>query len=116
MRRLDERARCAHGRLFVPVTINGMATEGLLDSGATLDFIRQVKPDAIIHLAAISGGIGLSIKHPASMLRDNVLLNFNVIEAARLCGVKKTVMTLTTGMYPPDAPLPLTEPAPFKTA
>ncbi|WP_136514974.1 NAD-dependent epimerase/dehydratase family protein [Geomonas edaphica] len=81
----------------------------LLDSGATLDFIRQVKPDAIIHFAAISGGIGLSIKHPASILRDNVLLNFNVIEAARLYGVKKTVMTLTTGMYPPDAPLPLKE-------
>ena len=81
----------------------------LLDRNETVAFVEQVKPDAIIHLAAISGGIGLSLKHPASMLRDNVLLNFNILEAARLCNVQKIVMTLTTGMYPPDAPLPLTE-------
>jgi GDP-L-fucose synthase len=81
----------------------------LLDREATIQFVKSLQPDAIIHWAAVSGGIGLSMKHPASMLRDNVLLNFNVLEAARLCRVQKVVMTLTTGMYPHDAALPLKE-------
>jgi GDP-L-fucose synthase len=90
-------------------TFIGSKECNLLDRSATAAFVESLKPDAIIHFAAISGGIGLSMKHPASMLRDNVLLNFNILEAARMSGVKKTVMTLTTGMYPPDAPLPLKE-------
>ncbi|EKD82349.1 MAG: hypothetical protein ACD_39C01350G0007, partial [uncultured bacterium] len=76
---------------------------------ATYQYIDRCRPDAILHLAAVSGGIGLSIKHPATMLRDNVLMAIGVLEAARKCGVKKTVMTLTAGMYPSNAPLPLKE-------
>lgn len=90
-------------------TFIGSKECNLLDRERTLAFVKELQPDAIIHFAAISGGIGLSMKYPATLLRDNVLLNFNVLEAARLCGVAKTVMTLTTGMYPPDAPLPLKE-------
>jgi GDP-L-fucose synthase len=81
----------------------------LTDAAATLSLVEREKADAILHFAAVSGGIGLSLKHPASMLRDNVLMTFSVLEAARKCQVKKTVMTLTTGMYPPNAPLPLKE-------
>lgn len=75
----------------------------------TIIKIKKINPDAIIHLAAKSGGIGLSRKFQASMLRDISLMNISVLEAARLNKVKKTIMTLTTGMYPPDAPLPLKE-------
>jgi GDP-L-fucose synthase len=75
----------------------------------TLAFFEMLKPDGIIHLAAVSGGIGLSLKHQGSMLRDNVFMNLSVMEAARKIGVRKLVMALTTGMYPPNAPLPLTE-------
>jgi len=73
------------------------------------EYIEGIAPDAILHLAAVSGGIGLSMKHQASMLRDNVMMTFSVLEAARRAGVRKTLMTLTTGMYPPAAPLPLRE-------
>ena len=75
----------------------------------TLECFYAHNPDGIIHLAAVSGGIGLSMKHQGSMLRDNILLNTNVLEAARSLNIKKLVMTLTTGMYPPSAPLPLNE-------
>lgn len=81
----------------------------LTDAAKTLSIVTKHKPDAILHLAAVSGGIGLSMKHPATMLRDNVLMTFSVLEAARQCNVKKLVMTLTTGMYPANAPLPLKE-------
>lgn len=74
-----------------------------------LKYAESLRPDAIIHLAAVSGGIGLSTKHPATLLRDNVLMDMNVLEAARILGVQKTVMTLSTGMYPANVPNPILE-------
>lgn len=81
----------------------------LTDAEATLRFVERSGADAILHLAAVSGGIGLSLKHQGSMLRDNVMMTFSILEAARKLGIRKTLMTLTTGMYPPNAPLPLRE-------
>ncbi|MBI2265959.1 MAG: NAD-dependent epimerase/dehydratase family protein [Armatimonadetes bacterium] len=78
-------------------------------SRESLRFFKAHKPDGILHFAAVSGGIQYTSKYPATMLRDNLLMNFNVLEAARLLGVGKTVMTLSAGMYPPDAPIPLRE-------
>jgi GDP-L-fucose synthase len=75
----------------------------------TLSFVGRCGPDAIIHTAALAGGIQYSKKYPATLLRDNVLMNFNVLEAARLKGVQKTIMTLSTGMYPANAPDPIKE-------
>lgn len=102
--------RAAHGEYpdsaFVFLTSRDC---DLTDAAATLEMVKRSEADAILHLAAVSGGIGLSLQHQASMLRDNVLITFSVLEAARKAGVAKTVMTLTTGMYPPDAPLPLRE-------
>lgn len=81
----------------------------LTDADKTHEIVASYCPDAIMHIAAVSGGIGLSMKKPATMLRDNTLMTFSVLEAARLCSVKKTIMTLTTGMYPSDTPLPIKE-------
>ena len=75
----------------------------------TINFVKKVNPDALIHFAAISGGIGLLMKKHATILRDISLMNISVLEAARINKIKKTIMTLTTGMYPSDASLPLDE-------
>ncbi len=81
----------------------------LTNRDETFEYLRSCKPDAIIHLAALSGSISLSSKHPATMLRDNVLMNLYILEAARIFGVEKVVMTLTSGMYSTDAPIPIKE-------
>lgn len=75
----------------------------------TLRFVKKHQPDAILHTAARAGGIQYSQKYPATLLRDNVLMNLNILEAGRLCNVKKIIMTLSAGMYPVDAPIPLRE-------
>lgn len=75
----------------------------------TVEFVRRLGPDAIVHTAALAGGIQYSMGHPATLLRDNVLQNLAVLEAARLAGVKKTILTLSTGMYAADAPIPIRE-------
>ena len=81
----------------------------LRDPAATRRHIGEFKPDSIVHLAAVSGGVALSRARPATLLRDNVLIALSVMEAARELSVGKLVMTLSVGMYPPDAPLPLKE-------
>lgn len=75
----------------------------------TQKFISDTSPHAIFHFAAIAGGIQFSSTHHATMLRDNTLMTFSVLEAARKAGVKKVILTLSAGMYPEDAPLPLSE-------
>lgn len=81
----------------------------LRDQMATQALFQEHEPYGVLHLAAVSGGIGLSMRHPASLLRDNTLITLSIMEAARICEVQKLVMTLTTGMYPENAPLPLNE-------
>jgi GDP-L-fucose synthase len=75
----------------------------------TINFIKLHKVEYIINFAAVSGGIGLSINHQASLLRDNALININILEASVQCKVKKLILCLTTGMYPEKAALPLKE-------
>lgn len=74
-----------------------------------LKFVENLRPDAIIQLAAVCGGVGLSMKYPARVLRDNVLMDINILDAARANGVKKTVMSLSTGMYPACVDNPIRE-------
>lgn len=81
----------------------------VLDFEGTKAYLEKHKPDAIIHFAAISGGVKLTIDHPASVMRDNVLMSFNVAEAARLTNKPKVVMTLSAALYPLNIPLPMKE-------
>lgn len=94
------------GRRFV---FSGSQDCNLCDLSSVRSFLAKHKFDAILHLAAVAGGVGYSKKIPATMLRDNVLMNTCVVEAARLEKVEKTLLTLSTGMYPAKAPNPLRE-------
>lgn len=73
------------------------------------ELLLSINPKYIIHLAAISGGIGLSANSQASLLRDNMLMAINIADAAVKVGATKTIFTLSAGMYPEDAKLPITE-------
>jgi len=75
----------------------------------TIEFIKNIKPFGILHLAGSGGGIGRSYNKHASILRDNVYMTFNVLEGARLAKTKKIILTMSTGMYPKKARIPLQE-------
>ncbi len=94
------------GREFI---YSGSKDCDLTNVGAVNAFVQKHTPDAILHFAAKAGGIGKSISSPATLFRENLAMNLNVVEAARLFGVKKVVMTLSVGMYPEHAPIPLKE-------
>ena len=76
----------------------------------TKKFFNDHNFDGIIHLAAISGGVGLSgPKYQASLLRDNVLMLFNILDIAAEKKIKKILLTLSSGMYSPNSPMPYKE-------
>lgn len=65
--------------------------------------------DLVIHLAAKVGGIGFNQKYPAELFFDNAIMGIQIIEAARLAGVKKCVILGTVCAYPKFTPVPFRE-------
>jgi GDP-L-fucose synthase len=65
--------------------------------------------NSIIHCAAKVGGVGGNMNFKGEFFYDNIMMNTNIIEAARLFGVKKLVSFLSTCVFPSDVDYPLTE-------
>ena len=90
--------------------INGKKDLDLRSQKEVSDFFSQNKLKGIIHLAAISGGMGFSgPKFQATLLRDNILMLFNILDNAYKFQIKKTLVVLSSGMYPPNADMPYRE-------
>lgn len=66
-------------------------------------------PDLVIHLAAVVGGIGANRANPGKYFYDNLMMGVQLIEEARLRGVKKFVATGTICAYPKFTPAPFKE-------
>jgi GDP-L-fucose synthase len=76
------------------------------------DILRMLdvaKPDVIIHLAAVAGGIGANMAKPGRYFYDNAIMGIQLIEEARLAGVGKFVALGTVCAYPKFAPVPFRE-------
>lgn len=65
--------------------------------------------DIVIHLAARVGGIGFNQKYPGTLFYDNIMMGAQLMEAARLAGVKKFVQVGTVCSYPKYTPVPFKE-------
>ena len=66
-------------------------------------------PKHVVHLAAKVGGINANMKSLGDFYRENILINTNVLEAARTSNVEKVVSLLSTCVYPDETRYPLTE-------
>lgn len=65
--------------------------------------------DIVIHLAGRVGGIGFNQKYPGMLFYNNIMIGAQLIEAARLEGVKKFVQIGTVCSYPKYTPAPFKE-------
>ncbi|MDN4619420.1 GDP-L-fucose synthase [Paenibacillus sp. PsM32] len=72
-------------------------------------FFEQEKIDYVFLAAAKVGGIAANNDFPADFIRDNLLIQTNVIDAAHFNGVKKLLFLGSTCIYPKFAPQPLKE-------
>jgi GDP-L-fucose synthase len=71
--------------------------------------LSESKPEVIIHLAAVCGGIGANQKRPAEFFYDNLAMGMNLIDAANVVGVKKFIQVGTVCSYPKHCPVPFRE-------
>jgi len=71
--------------------------------------LHDTKPDLIIHLAAIVGGIGANQQNPGRFFYDNLMMGAQLIEQARVSNVRKFVAVGTVCAYPKFTPVPFRE-------
>jgi GDP-L-fucose synthase len=67
------------------------------------------RPDVIIHLAAVVGGIGANRENPGRFFYENAIMGIELIEAARIAGIGKFVTIGTVCAYPKFTPVPFHE-------
>jgi GDP-L-fucose synthase len=90
------------------------ATHGeldLLDQSATNEWMSKTKIDAIFLAAAKVGGIMANSTRPAEFIYENLVVETNVIEAARRTGVEKLLFLGSSCIYPRLAEQPMHEEA-----
>ena len=81
----------------------------LIEKADIVRMLQDSKPDLVIHLAAVVGGIGHNQKNPGKFFYDNLMMGVQLIEQSRLGGVKKFLATGTVCAYPKFTPVPFKE-------
>ena len=79
----------------------------------TMDGIEKMfaafQPEVIFHLAAVVGGIGANKVNPGSFFYQNAIMGIQLIEAARIHRVEKTIVAGSICSYPKFTPVPFKE-------
>jgi GDP-L-fucose synthase len=81
----------------------------LLEQARVRQLIADVRPEIVLHLAALSGGILANKEYPADFAYQNLAINTSVLHESWQGGVKKFVTLIGGCSYPADAPNPIRE-------
>jgi GDP-L-fucose synthase len=71
--------------------------------------LARHRPDVVIHLAAVVGGIEANRRNPGRFFYDNAVMGVLLMEEARRAGVGKFVTVGTICSYPKHTPVPFRE-------
>ena len=96
---------CGAQSVFVPRS----ATYDLRTGGGVAHALADARPDLVIHLAAVVGGIGANRANPGRFFYDNAVMGIELMEQSRLSGVSKFVQIGTVCSYPKFTPVPFRE-------
>lgn len=91
-----------------PVVLRSAEVD-LTRQAPTEDYLANLAPDIVVHLAAEVGGIGANRDNPGRYFFANATMGINLIEAARQVGVEKFVQVGTVCAYPKFTPVPFQE-------
>jgi GDP-L-fucose synthase len=101
--------RALHARGFRDVIVRTHDELDLTEQRDVREFFAAQQPEAVIMAAARVGGIYANSARPAAFIRDNLLMQDNVIDAAHKAGVAKFVFLGSSCIYPKMAPQPIKE-------
>jgi GDP-L-fucose synthase len=71
--------------------------------------LERERPEVVVHLAAVVGGIGANRRQPGSFFYKNLMMGVQLVEAARESGVEKFLAVGTICSYPKFTPVPFKE-------
>ena len=91
------------------VIVPRSADYDLRDRDAIVRLLDAARPDIVLHLAAVVGGIGANQDNPGRFFYDNAIMGIQLIEMARQMGVQKFVAAGTICAYPKFTPIPFHE-------
>jgi GDP-L-fucose synthase len=92
-------------QVFVPRS----ADYDLRHDEAATALLNDTRPDVIIHLAAVVGGIGANRARPADFFYENLMMGTQLFHEAWRTGVRKFVTIGTVCAYPKFTPIPFHE-------
>lgn len=81
----------------------------LVQMSAVKKAYADARPDIVIHLAAVVGGIGANRENPGKYFYDNLMMGVQLIEEGRQAGIEKFVALGTICCYPKFTPVPFKE-------
>jgi GDP-L-fucose synthase len=81
----------------------------LRDRDAVVRLLKEARPQVVLHLAAVVGGIGANRANPGRFFYDNAIMGIELMEYARQFGVEKFVAAGTICSYPKLTPIPFKE-------
>jgi GDP-L-fucose synthase len=93
------------GDIFIPRSKD----YDLVEMEAVKRAYRDSRPDVVIHLAAVVGGIGANSENPGKFFYDNLMMGVQMMEQGRLFGLEKFVAIGTICAYPKFTPVPFRE-------
>ena len=101
--------RALQGRGCTDIITRSRAELDLTDQAAVRAFFEAARPQRVVLAAARVGGILANDSRPAEFIRDNLLIQDNVIDAAWRNGVSKLVFLGSSCIYPKLAAQPIRE-------
>jgi GDP-L-fucose synthase len=81
----------------------------LLDTSSVAQFFADTRPEYVVLAAAKVGGILANNTYPADFIRDNLIIQSNIIESARQSNVVRLLFLGSSCIYPKFAPQPMPE-------
>ncbi|MEP6846947.1 MAG: GDP-L-fucose synthase [Panacibacter sp.] len=101
--------RCLLQQGYTHIVTRNSAELDLRKQADVHEFFDNEKPDYVFLAAAKVGGIKANNNYRAEFIYDNLMIEANIIVAARLSGVKKLLFLGSSCIYPELAPQPLKE-------
>ena len=91
------------------VLLAGREVVDLLDQVAVMEWMTEVKPDAIVVAAAKVGGIHANNSAPVDFLQSNLVIQNNILAAAHATDVHRLLFLGSSCIYPKYADQPIQE-------